>query len=59
MIIADNNIIIQCFKDERSLPQQELIAPDDLYDEYKVAEFNHNRYCLYTFIIYLSDKKIK
>jgi hypothetical protein len=44
MIIADNNIIIQCFKDRCPLPRQKLIAPDDLYDEYRVAELNHNRH---------------
>lgn len=43
MIIVDSNIIIQCFKNKRSLPRGELIVPDDLNDEYEVAKEVHGR----------------
>jgi hypothetical protein len=43
MIIVDSNIIIQCFKNRRSLPSGDLIVPDDLNDEYAVAKEIHGR----------------
>lgn len=43
MIVVDSNIIIRCFEDKRSLPNKELIVPDDLNDEYEVAKVVHGR----------------
>lgn len=43
MIVVDSNIIIQCFKDRRAIPNEGLIVPDDLNDEYEVAKVVHNR----------------
>jgi len=41
MIVLDSNIIIKCFRNKKALPKDELIAPDDLHDEYLVAQEIH------------------
>lgn len=41
MIVIDSNTVISCFKDKKSLPSGTLVAPDDLREEYLVAETRH------------------
>lgn len=41
MMVLDSNIIIKCFRNKKALPKDELIAPDDLRDEYLVAQKMH------------------
>ena len=43
MIVVDSNIIIQCFENNKSLPDELLIVPDDLRDEYEVAKTTHDK----------------
>jgi len=41
MIVVDSNTVISCFKDKKSLPIGTLVAPDDLIDEYLIAQTRH------------------
>ena len=41
MMILDSNIIIKCFRNKKALPKDDFVAPDDLRDEYLVAQQMH------------------
>lgn len=43
MIIADSNAIIKDMDNSTKLGVMDLVVPDDLYDEYLVAEIRHGR----------------
>lgn len=43
MTILDTNTIISCLEQEKSLGDNEIIVPDDLYEEYLITEIRHKR----------------
>src|SRR5438477_4912638 len=43
MTVVDTNTIINSINGGKDLPQIEIIVPDDLYNEYLVAETRHNK----------------
>lgn len=40
-MVVDSNIVIKCFENKKALPAGELVAPDDLHDEYLVTVERH------------------
>ena len=43
MIVVDTNTIINCINSGSDLPRMDIVVPDDLYEEYLVAETRHNQ----------------
>lgn len=43
MKVIDSNIVIKCFDNKKALPEGELVAPDDLRDEYAVTVEQHRQ----------------
>ena len=43
MTIADSTEVVKCFLEGTDIPVHEMIVPDDLYNEYLVAEERHDK----------------